>query len=352
MKERERIIQKQWRAGTVSWDGDTLVIDHEFDHPAEIIAIDEFMHDLARSKEPLFYISDGPTTEAIATQLGERFLRCLKIDVWAINRIFNRHKLSPYFALFARHVEESSLPGIGLWPDTVVHFNSWAEDIRAEAKVDAFVKTIDDHERAMRKNAASLLKYIRGLHEAHAKLVVVRLDLGYSAAYRLSLGEEGVDPIMVKRDLNSSLKYLRSKFPNMVGYAWKLEYGSRKSYHYHLMLFFNGHEVREDVTLGQLIGDHWDKMITAGNGTHWNCNAKKDAYAKLGLLGIGTIRYCDGWLRANLERAALYLTKVDYYVRLNAPGIGRTFGKGVLPPISEPRRGRPRAFESVTAFAA
>jgi hypothetical protein len=345
MKDNKKNIEKQWQASTVSWDGDTLILDDEFDWPKEIIVIDRFMHELVHTKEPLFDVEncEGKKGQLFrTTPLGARFWHCLGIDVWKITRVFHQHKLSPYFSLFARHVKQSGLAGIGLGIDTVQQYNEWGEKLRSEAKAEGFAKIIDNHERAMRKNVASLLEYLRGMHEAHAKLVVVRLELGYSKDFRNSSGSSGVNPIDVKRHMRALLKFLARRYPTLVGYVWKLEYGLLKSYHYHLMLFFNGHEVREDVTLGKLIGDHWSKVVTADTGTSWNCNAKKETYEKLGLLGIGTIHYSDVEGRENLERAALYLTKVDYYVRLNAPEVGRTFGKGSLRVTVSPRRGRPR----------
>jgi hypothetical protein len=352
MKDRAGLIERQWRAGTVSWTDGGLIIHHEFDYPREIVNIDALMHDLVRSGDPLFSsIMCNRRKRSIvqATPLGKRFLTCLAYDLYSIKQLFNKHKLSPYFALFASKVTDTKISRHDLAEDTVAWFNTWIDEIREAGRENGFAKVIDDQERAMRKNAASLLKYIRNLHEMFAKLVVVRVDLGYSKEYREMSAVSGLDPSLVKGNFKLLLKYLRRRFPTLAGYVWKLEYGALKSYHYHLMLLFNGHEVREDVTLGQLVGDHWVGEITEGNGTYWNCNAKKDVYAKLGLLGIGTIRYCDTELRANLEKAALYLAKVDYYVRLNSPGVGRTFGKGGRNIQVGVRRGRPRGSVSDNA---
>jgi len=333
MKEKTKLIERQWRASTVSWSDGALIIHHEFDYPREIIEIDTLMRDLVRSDEPLFSSTmckwrKRPIVQT--TSMGKRFMTCLTYDIYSIQRLFNKHKLSPYFTLFAIKVTDTCISKNDLAEDTVGRFNTWIEEIREAGRENGFAKVIDNQERAIRKNTASLLKYIRGLHEMFAKLVVVRLDLGCSKEYRELSADEGLDPSLAKGNFKLLLKYLRRKFPTtLVGYVWKLEYGAPKSYHYHLMLLFNGYEVREDITLGQLIGDHWVGEITEGNGTCWNCNAKKDVYAKLGLLGIGTIRYCDTELRTNLEKAALYWAKVEYYVKLNASGfVGRTFGKG------------------------
>ena len=192
----------------------------------------------------------------------------------------------------------------------------------------------------MQSNARSLLKYLHALRDHYSRLLVVRLDLGYHREFRR--GAPDIDPATVKGHWERLYWYLRDSFPSMVGYVWKLEYGLYKSYHYHLILVFDGNQVREDVTLGKKIGEEWRKNITGGIGSYWNCNARKEDYAKAGRLGIGAIRHGDEGLWANLVETALYLVKVDLYVRLDAPGVGRTFGKGLLPAPRRDGRGRPR----------
>lgn len=346
MKDIKRVIQRQWRASTVSWEAGGAIIPLAYDYPAEIIEIDSLVRDIAKSKGPLFVPRYSALLHRMLVKscpLGERLIKCMKCDVSSIQGLFNKHKLSPYFTAFAAKRLSSDLTAACLHVDTLPQFNNFVDELRAEATRDGFAKAIEDQERAARKNAASLLQYIRALHDRFAKLVVVRIDLGYSTTYRATCGANGIDPTRAKAAFAAFVKRLHSAFPDLVGYAWKLEYGAVKSYHYHVMLLFNGHAVREDVTLGHMAGAIWVEEIEEGAGTYWNCNAKKDFYARAGLLGIGTIRYCDTEMRANLERAALYLTKVDYYVKLNEDGIGRVFGKGGLKSTGLGRGGRPRA---------
>ena len=346
MKDIKRLIQRQWRASTVSWEDGGAIIHHAYDYPSEIIEIDSLVRDIAKSEGPLFvphYSALLHRMRVKSSPLGERLIKCMKFDVSSMQNLFNKHKLSPYFTTFATKRLSSGLTAACLHIDTLPQFNNFVDELRTEAKRDGFAKAIEDLERAARKNAASLLKYIRALHDRFAKLVVVRIDLGYSTAYRAASGANGIDAGRAKAAFAAFVKRLHTAFPDLVGYAWKLEYGAIKSYHYHVMLLFNGHAVREDVTLGHMAGAIWVDEIEEGAGTYWNCNAKKDFYGRAGLLGIGTIRYSDTEMRANLERAALYLTKVDYYVKLNEDGIGRVFGKGTLKSVGLGRGGRPRA---------
>lgn len=342
MRDNGRSIERQWYAGCITWQDGVPSIGHDVDYTRQIIQVDQFMYDLARSEGDLFAVTQSrfmrrPTREK--TPLGERLLTCLKFDVRSMLDTFSHHKLSPYFKLFADEVLAHEAWSMVLIED-VPRLNLWVSRLRDAAKEEGFAKVVDAHERAARKNAASVRKYIAGLFERHSRLTVVRVDVGLSREYRREHGEP--DPRVVKRQLRALLKQIRRNFPATVGYVWKLEHGPAKSYHVHLMLLLNGHEVREDVTIGQLVGNRW-KAITDDNGTYWNCNAEKKLYEKLGILGIGVIDYDQLDLRTNLVEAALYLTKVDYYARLNAPGVKRTFGKGVLPKQDAVRRGRPRS---------
>jgi len=108
------------------------------------------------------------------------------------------------------------------------------------------------------------------------------------------------------------------------------------------MAIFNGHEVRQDVTIAKALGELWSEAVTAGAGGYWNCNAKKVFYERRRGVGIGMIEYDDLDKRKRLENAALYLAKSDYYVRLTSPAVGRTFAKGQLVETLPRKLGRPR----------
>jgi hypothetical protein len=128
---------------------------------------------------------------------------------------------------------------------------------------------------------------------------------------------------------------------HMLGYAWKLEYGPDKGWHYHLLFIFDGSNVREDQTLAMFIGDYWKNVITQCRGSYYNCNAFKDSYKTL---GIGMINYHDLELRQGLYQAAKYLTKPDYYARAIVLGNDRTFARKATLKPKDGNIGRPRSF--------
>jgi hypothetical protein len=54
------------------------------------------------------------------------------------------------------------------------------------------------------------------------------------------------------------------------------------------------------------------------------------------------IEHSDKEARKGLEKAALYLTKIEYYIKIVTDGRARTFGRGEMPKVKASKRGRPR----------
>jgi hypothetical protein len=156
----------------------------------------------------------------------------------------------------------------------------------------------------------------------------------------------------VRRDFGKLLRDIRGKLfkKHFITYAWKLEYGPLKGYHYHAFFFFNGSEVMEDGTIAKMIGDHWSNVVTKGSGGYFNCNAIKEKYPTL---GIGAIAHHDSEKINILKNVALeYLMKLDFYIRPIADTKIRTFQTGALPKVVSKHSGRPRSTKDVKAVSA
>lgn len=198
----------------------------------------------------------------------------------------------------------------------------------------------------------SLDQYIDQLFLRYSRIVAVRVDFGYhenaDASYEL---------IFKHREL--LLRYLREKHQGdaQVGYVWKLEYGLRKGYHLHMVIFLDGSRVQESISHGKIIANHRNEVITEGEGVAFNCNAVMDNYYRNGL---GRVDYHDEEKIRDLKFACQYLTKYDEYIELMHYGyqanqycddptrrpiyseLGRVFGKAKLSPYI-PNLGRPRS---------
>lgn len=195
-----------------------------------------------------------------------------------------------------------------------------------------FKKQVSNLSRIDRRNTESMQSYIDALFNCYSRLLVVRVDFHYRKA---EYGNLTLERVTDDRDL--FLRMAKRQYRSLSGLCWKLEYGRDRTFHYHMLFFFNGAEVRQDVTLGQQLGELW-VSITRGDGTYYNCNADKSRYAQCYL---GQINYFDYEKRAALLQAN-YLTKVDEnIIAVQLDGKYRIFGRMELP-FRTSTAGRPR----------
>lgn len=343
MYKKEENVVAQWGDRMIENEGGAWIVRPSSDYPEQIVRVDRVMRALVKSKAEMFWSRNvvGLTRTAIHP-VAKALRKCVNMDFGGIQDHFCKQKLSPYFELLADEFLSHRADVIdGVSPD-VAEANAWVDRVRSIARSSEFTRLVATQERSARKNAKAALDYLQALYRQHSRLCVVRLDAGYGTAYRELLPGRNVDPLRIKRDLATCLRRLRRSYPALVGYVWKLEFGPSKSYHVHLMAFLNGHMVCQDVRIARAIGEFWQDEITRGDGSYWNCNARKDFYERTNSLGIGMVEHDDEAKRKRLEYSLLYLTKADYYVRLSEPGLGRTFGKGQAGNDSSKKLGRPR----------
>lgn len=139
----------------------------------------------------------------------------------------------------------------------------------------------------------------------------------------------------------SRMKGKPSLFRHLVGHVWRIEATPIAGYHIHLVLFFNGHHVQNDVYYGMAIGDYWANEVADGNGYYRNVNADWRGDEKT--YGIGMVEASDERKRENLVRHVMgYLCKTEQAV-LTLPYAGcNTFGAGFTHRDRAKGRGRPR----------
>jgi hypothetical protein len=253
------------------------------------------------------------------------------------------YTFEPYIALMVKQVEAfglsiNQLRAIHRGSEDIVplvqKLNSCVDSIRQEASSKAFQGKLKNYQRSSNKNYKELTSYVDALFEHYSKLLVVRVDLSYQKQHAKTTQAEA------KRDREHLLQNTRSNklFDAMVGYIWKLEHGSEKGFHYHMIFFFDGSKVRQDITKALLIGKYWTNVVTKGRGLYYNCNADKSRYKSC---GIGMVHNADSLMRDSLTSLAVpYLTKTDLYMKLQTTGRG--MGK-MERPRQKDSRGRPRA---------
>ncbi len=285
------------------------------------------------------------------TKLGECVVYALR-GIPEIQMHYPFHSFSPYVEAFISCVNDKIMEcirynGVPSNPEGMIIYvalmNEFVSNVRSKINTKAFQSEISNHQRPLNKNFKELKKYIKAIFEQHSRVLVLRIDFGYLNRFCSSPWQgDTVTYDEVKEHREILFRHLNRKIlkDSMLGFAWKLEYGLDKTYHYHMMFFLDGSKVREDITIARIIGELWVDVATKGKGLYYNCNGNKGAYRHC---GIGMIKADDLSGREALEHAAFYLTKVDYYIRMVAPNNGRTFDKGNMPKPPAIKRGRPRA---------
>lgn len=240
--------------------------------------------------------------------------------------INDNYLLQPKCILLTSHLRTNA-------EEYVEQVNEIVDMIRSCVKSKEMAREVKNYQRGALKNYESAGLYVRGLFRRHAKIMIVRIDLSYAKGV-----EVDIDTAQKHRDRLFSNARKNKIFKEMIGFIWKMEFGILKGYHHHVILFFDGSKVREDVTYAKMVGEYWKYKITNGDGLYYNCNAVKNKYSKC---GIGLLTHRDKDKMQGLDEAVKYLTITDKFIKIKMSGIRRTFGKGQVKerPV---KLGRPR----------
>ncbi|WP_279474385.1 YagK/YfjJ domain-containing protein [Aeromonas caviae] len=213
--------------------------------------------------------------------------------------------------------------------------NNALHAFRREFNSQAHRKRLNNLKRVESRNQSSIAMYVNSLFDQHAKLLVIRLDIGYREEYYDQLTLD-----LVTDDRNCYLRKIQNKYPALVGYIWKLEYGVDRRFHIHITFIFNGAVHQRDISLGIAVGEVWEDM-TNNNGTYFNCQTQREDYRRRRTDGVGMVHYSDTVKRIKLINALSYLTKLDTQILAILPAGRRTFGR-MESASAQPRLGRPR----------
>ncbi|WP_449106400.1 YagK/YfjJ domain-containing protein [Pseudomonas mohnii] len=292
--------------------------------------------------------------DLVASQRGMTVVRAMRKSLSGYEWANANYKLSPYIHVFFEcrkefryEIRSSCLNVDGV--ESLRQMNVYVRGVYKSITSRVFKTAERARARASNKLCVSFTSYIDDLLAVYARLVVVRVDLSYkrSQSELDSFGcvhdetnkQESANQLFKHRD--QLLKRLsKSSSPYaMVGYAWKLEYGKKRGFHYHLMLFLDGSKVRQHITIGKAVGDMWVNEVTEGAGHYWNCTGNIFYYKTC---GVGEVDHYDANKILAVKDAAAYLVKIDRWIAALLPGGMRCFGKGVVKSITSKKLGRPR----------
>ena len=250
--------------------------------------------------------------QSLGQDLHGLLMQC-PVDPFALD--VDSRSINPYLSAFINSLEEEVVD------QDVDHFRlvspsfllARVRDHLDSSEVDKARTNLKRNEQA---TSDSLFQYFLDLKAAYRKLMIIRLDL-YT--------QDCVDSL---RDWDRLKKYVSDRYMGRyIGYAVKFEYGRQRGVHMHTLLFFDGSEVRQDVTIAKAIGEHWRLSVTAGGGTYSNCNAPGHL-KNMRYPAVGTFQQFDERTLKGLRYIANYLTEQDLAVRFAVPGLTRTLRRG------------------------
>ena len=309
---------------------------------------------IAETKGRVFVNARYDGCRLITSKQGEAVLRAMRESPSEYERAKSRYKLSPYINAFydVRKSTSFEIRSDACRCDakeSLTQISAFALALYESVSTKKFKQMQRAHERAVNKLSYSFMQYIDDLLSVCARLLVVRIDLSYKAQDIEAFYSQTPEYLAEQRHSNQSLFQHRVELIHrlskrdspyaMVGYAWKLEYGHRKGFHYHLMLFLDGSKVMKHIEIGKAIGEMWASDITGGEGHYWNCTGSAFYYKSC---GVGEVDHYDLEKISAVKSAALYLVKIDRWISAYLPDGKRCFGKGVVKKSIGSKRGRPR----------
>lgn len=184
-----------------------------------------------------------------------------------------------------------------------------------------------------KENTQKIKDYLYKLFHHYSKVLIVRVDLGYSNDSKSQMNLEQFHQHVEK--FRNRLSNKDTCFEHLHGYAWSLEQGPKRGYHVHLLLIYNGTKVQNGSYYAQQAGEKW-KDITLGHGSYFNLHDQKyiNQLKTAGCdIGIGMLsRNNEGdWQR--LIPVIEYLTdpnKETQHLRVKCSQNMKTFGTGLF----------------------
>lgn len=319
----------------ISDDHQTVIRSHEYRVAKNMRITARAIRKVVNSSEALFTLSTSLPAVIHATYQGRRLLESASKSLPEFEEYFPSNACNPYVELLKRAVKAD--PGIiyalqemeqaqGLQVYALhARVEGFVQALRNDGRSKPFLAELDARRRQCQKNDTSARKYVDDifLHRA-SKNLAVRLDLVCGAEDPERRGiTSTVDVGQARKELDRFIRHVREKFP-LTGYMGTFEYGTLTGYHFHLLLFFDGHKQWNGKALGFLLGEVWKNEITEGRGRYFNCNALN--YAEN---GIGMIWHYDMAKREVLEKKVIsYLTKTDFWLKFQ--GTRKTFFRGLM----------------------
>ena len=316
-------------------DGNTTILHHEYRVGKRIKSAANLVRKITLGKKKIFIVVRRLSGRRVLQPLreGVQLARLIASGLDEIEEYFPDNALNTFLELLQRGLKKFPevahiKPGAALVCEDVVdlvcaELDGLVEWLRSESKGIDFQRELDTRRRQCQKNLRAAKLRAEKVFKKCSKVLMIRLDLvsgGETFERRGIL--ESVSAKQAKEELDKFRRYVRETFP-CLGSEVKFEYGCMTGYHFHVVIYLNGHLKQAHVWLAKKMGEYWKNVITQGRGRYRNCNANWYLYPAAGMI------HRDNHLkRKALERALSYLAKTDFWVKFS--GVKRTF----LPSLS------------------
>ena len=155
------------------------------------------------------------------------------------------------------------------------------------------------------RNQSRLHQLIDNIFMDFSKVLTVRLDFYIQKEYEEFNNYFYMNDCFTR--LRNNLRF-NSLFEYCITYIASLEHGQDRKWHYHVLFFFDGQQLKSDYQLAKEIGEYWVNVITRGIGAYNSPNLNKGRYRTFAL---GNIGYNDAEAIANLKAVSDYLVKAE-----------------------------------------
>ena len=155
------------------------------------------------------------------------------------------------------------------------------------------------------RNQSRLHQPIDNIFMDFSKVLTVRLDFYIQKEYEEFNNYFYMNDCFTRLRNNSRFNSL---FEYCITYIASLEHGQDRKWHYHVLFFFDGQQLKSDYQLAKEIGEYWVNVITRGIGAYNSPNLNKGRYRTFAL---GNIGYNDAEAIANLKAVSDYLVKAE-----------------------------------------
>lgn len=218
--------------------------------------------------------------------------------------------------------------------------NRLIEQVRLKAQGKGFKRSDYEQRRNCRRNYDSGVKFVEEIFGLYSRLQIARIDLYYQTQFKAELTLK-----QVQDDLQRLWGLRRTELYRdiWVGFMWSLEYTDQQRFHYHMILFFDGSEVKRPHYYAGLIGEHWKEVATGGRGYAHVCYPTEYKFPYLGEIEAIELDKRD----LLLQEGVGYLTKCDQLLPINLEKVC-TFGTSELPKKTS-AAGRPRLPKEIRA---